>query len=105
MKRAVTLALALLFIAAPAVAQNSGSTYDWRTGNSYQWSHNSDGSTRVNGSNGRNGTMWNQTIQPNGDQRGVDSRGNSWQYNNSSGNYSNGNGKMCTGKGAYRICN
>jgi hypothetical protein len=64
-----------------------GSTYDWQSGNQYQWHRNFDGSTTINGSNPRTGTMWNETIQSNGDQTGWDSRGNVWQYNNATGNY------------------
>jgi hypothetical protein len=50
--------------------------------------------------------MWNQTIQPNGDQRGMDSNGNYWNYNAGTGNYINyGTGEMCFGRGAGRFCN
>ena len=45
------------------------------------------------------------TITPNGDQRGTDSHGNYWQYNNSTGSYWNTNGAMCWGKGQFRQCN
>jgi hypothetical protein len=52
-----------------------------------------------------NGGTWNSTIEPNGDQRGWDSRGNYWQYDNNTGNYFNyGTGQTCFGKGALRTC-
>src|SRR5262249_51610446 len=96
--------LTVLLLVSPAFAQRSGSTYDWQSGNSYRWHQNFDGSTTVKGNNFQNGTMWNQTIMPNGDQRGMDSRGNFWRYNNSTGTYWNTDGTMCIGKGAARSC-
>ncbi len=104
MRKLVIASLVTLLLAAPAFAQ-SGSSYDWRTGNQYYWNRNFDGSTSVRGSNFGTGSMWNQTIMPNGDQRGTDSRGNYWQYNNSTGNYWNSDGTMCWGKGQFRQCN
>jgi hypothetical protein len=49
--------------------------------------------------------MWNGTVQTNGDQRGIDGKGNTWNYNAGSGTYMNSNGKMCVGQGAARVCN
>ncbi len=104
MLKLVLAGLVTLLLATPAVAQ-SGSYYDWRSGNRYNWNHNFDGSTDVRGSNVNNGSQWRQTIMPNGDQRGIDSRGNSWRYNNSTGSYWNSDGTMCWGKGQFRQCN
>ncbi len=49
--------------------------------------------------------LWNQSIDSQGNQRGMDSKGNMWNYNRRSGAYWNTDGAFCTGKGAYRICN
>ena len=49
--------------------------------------------------------LWNQSIDSQGNQRGMDSKGNMWNYNRRSGAYWNTDGTFCTGKGAYRICN
>jgi hypothetical protein len=105
--RSLGFAVSLVLVTtAPAVAQwSSGSTYDAQSGNRYNWNRNFDGSTNVRGFNTNTGSMWNTTIQPNGDQRGLDSQGNSWQYNNRSGTYLNTDGTMCVGKGLARICN
>lgn len=83
---------------------DSGSTYDWRSGNRYSWRRNSDGSTTLRGFNAETGSTWRQTIEPNGDQRGVDSRGNYWRYNDRTGYYWNSDGTICTGRGAARTC-
>src|SRR5437899_2963229 len=104
MRKIVLTILATLLIATPAFAQ-SGSAYDWRTGSSYNWNHNRDGSTDVRGYNYNTGSQWRQTIMPNGDQRGTDSQGNYWHYNNSTGSYWNTDGTMCWGKGQFRQCN
>jgi len=101
---ALLVALAVLILVSPALAQQFGSTYDWRSGNSYQWNHNGDGSTNVRGFNMNTGSQWNTTIQPNGNMRGSDSGGNFWNYNSTTGTYWNSNGTMCTGKGALRTC-
>jgi hypothetical protein len=57
--------------ATPALVQ-SGYKYDPRSGNSYNWYQQSDGSTNVRGSNLNTGSQWNTTIKPNGDQNGLD---------------------------------
>lgn len=82
------------------------STYDYdaQSGNSYSTYEQLDGSTRVNGSNIQNGTMWNSTIDTKGNMRGIDSDGNAWSYDRKTGNYINTNGKICTGTGATRVC-
>ncbi|MDA8155225.1 MAG: hypothetical protein M0Z52_02050 [Actinomycetota bacterium] len=83
----------------------SGSTYNTRTGNSYNWSTDMSGKTDVNGMNLRTGTRWQTTIEPNGNQHGRDSKGNYWQYDESTGYYHNfGTGKTCTGQGYARRC-
>lgn len=78
--------------------------YDYSTGNSYSTSESFDGSTRVNGYNTGTGSMWNTTIEQDGDMRGVDSKGNYWNYDSSTGNYMSTSGRICTGKGQSRIC-
>lgn len=101
----VLLAVALMAVGATAVA-DSGSHYDWQTGNTYMWNSDSSGNTRVNGMNLETGSMWNTTIDRRGNQSGWDAGGNAWNYNNSTGAYFNyGTGTMCTGRGAARICN
>ena len=104
---ALALALAIGFGSAglnAAAAQSSGSSYDWRSGNSYNWNRNYDGSTTVRGFNSQTGSMWNNTIQRNGDQRGMDSHGNLWNYNAATGSYMNSNGHGCIGQGYARSC-
>lgn len=81
------------------------STYDWQTNSRYTTTRQPDGSTTVRGQNYNTGSTWRSTIQPNGDQRGTDSNGNTWRYNNSTGSYSNTDGTFCTGKGYARVCN
>jgi hypothetical protein len=90
MKSLLTAALLVAGLTLPLTADaQSGSAHDWRSGNSYNWSRQFDGSTRVQGFNTRTGTNWNTTIQPNGDMRGLDGRGNLWNYNSGSGLYQN----------------
>ncbi len=97
--------VALLVLAVPAIVSAGGYTYDWRSGNSYNYYTGPSGNTTVNGFNSRTGSSWNTTIQPNGNMRGFDSGGNSWNYNDSTGYYWNSNGTTCFGKGAFRTCN
>ena len=108
-----TFILALVLIVGVPVATQAqsygssgyGSTYDWQSGNSYNWNTDSQGNTQLRGFNLNTGSMWNQTIEPDGDQRGSDSQGNYWTYDNQTGNYFNfGTGRTCTGKGALRSC-
>lgn len=106
---AVGVSLVLVLVAAPALAQwGSGSPYDLRSGNrsgnQYRWQHNPDGSTDVRGFDFDTGSPWRTTIQPNGDMRGIDSRGNHWRYNESSGQYWNTDGPVCVGSGQARAC-
>jgi len=82
-----------------------GSAYDWQSGNCYSWHRSYDGSTRIQGFNSSSGSVWSHGIRPNGSQYGMDSRGNSWNYDSRTGNYFNyGTGRMCTGKGYARTC-
>lgn len=90
-------------VAAPPVPQSS---YDWQSGNAYRTQPRPDGSTTVYGNNYGQGTSWQTTIKPDGRQTGTDADGNMWTYNPQTGTYLNlGTGKMCTGKGAARVCN
>ena len=75
-----------------------GTTYDYQTGNSYRWSTRPySGETQIDGYNLRTGRSWSNTIEPNGDQRGWDSRGNYWTYDRSSDTYTNyGTGRFCS---------
>lgn len=99
------LALAVS-VTSPVVAQtyqpSYGSTYDQQSGNTYTWSRDSTGNTNLNGYNLSTGSMWRQTIQPNGNQSGLDSNGNYWNYNAGTKTYMNyGTGKYCVNG----ICN
>jgi hypothetical protein len=107
--RKATIAVAVitiltLFATTAALAQRSGYKFDPYTGDTYQWSQTPNGSTNVYGSNPFTGSHWNQTIEPNGNQRGIDSQGNTWQYNQQSGSYWNSNGHGCIGHGSARTC-
>lgn len=100
MKRAILAGL--LVVAAPLAAQAKCDM----NGNCYTVTPSYDGGARISGFSASNGTMWNSTVDSNGNQRGFDSSGNSWNYDANSGNYINyGTGKMCFGKGASRFCN
>ena len=97
--------LTTLTIGTNAEAQDSGSTYDWESGNQYNWNTDALGNTRVRGMNLGTGSTWSQTIEPDGDQRGFDSNHNYWTYDGQTGNYYNfGTGESCFGKGASRVC-
>lgn len=84
---------------------DSGSTYDWRSGNRYRWRRDFNGDTRVNGMNLYTGSTWRQTIKPDGSMRGTDSMMNLWRYDSRTKTYMNfGTGEMCVGSGASRYC-
>ena len=106
--REMLLLMCLILLTAfslPAYAQ-SGSSYDWRSGNSYYWNTDSRGNTNVRGFNSRTGSNWNTTIEPDGDMRGHDSNHNPWTYDRGTGSYQNfGTGESCVGKGYARVCN
>lgn len=88
-----------------APTPNSGSSFDYLSGNSYRWSRDLDGSTRVNGTNIYTGSTWKQTIKPDGSMTGWDSKMNPWQYDSRTKTYMNfGTGEMCVGSGASRYC-
>lgn len=83
----------------------SGYKYDPKTGNSYNYSTDSQGTTTVRGSNLGTGSNWTNIIDKKGNQRGIDSNFNNWTYNAATGNYYNyGTGKSCYGKGSLRQC-
>jgi hypothetical protein len=99
------IALLLVLWGAPALwAQGAGTTVDPRTGNTYRWMQNPDGSTYLQGTNPYTGSQWNSNIQPNGNSQGRDSRGNPWNYNSDTNVYRNSDGTVCTGEGAARRC-
>lgn len=82
----------------------AGGGYDWRSGNTYM-TNEYGGVKQVHGYNARTGSMWNTTIQQNGDKYGVDAQGNAWSYHQNTQRYYNyGTGKMCTGSGYAQIC-
>ena len=84
---------------------STGTSYDWRSGNSYRWRKNYDGSTNVNGSNPATGSTWRTQIKPDGSMRGTDSDFNPWTYNPRTKTYMNyGTGQICTGEGYARVC-
>ena len=102
--RAIWLGVFLVLASSVTAAAQSGSSYDWQSGNSYHW-NNSGGQTHVYGYNSNTGSNWNTNIQRNGDMNGVDGSGNYWNYNAQSGSYYNSDGTVCSGKGAWRVCN
>ena len=107
MKKVVlTLFLASCVTAHAWENEYGGSSYDIDTGNNYNWSNNTDGSTDVRGTNYSTGSMWSTHIENDGDMRGFDGSGNTWSYDQDTGMYMNyGTGTICTGKGYARICN
>lgn len=98
-----------LLLSAPLAVLSAGSaiaqfSYDYQTGNSYSTTPTFGGGAHVQGFNGRTGSTWSTDIDPNGDMRGMDSRGNTWNYNRSTGSYMNSNGHGCIGQGYGRSC-
>lgn len=97
---------ACLFVLPTSVFAQSGSSYDWQNNNYYTWNSDRGGTTRYQGYNFNNGSMWGGQIDRRGNQRGYDRDGNYWTYDSQSKTYLNfGTGKMCTGTGYGRICN
>jgi hypothetical protein len=94
--------VSLLFVS-PVVAQNFGSSYDWRTGNMYHWNGDSQG-TNLNGFNPQTGSMWSGRYSNDGTSHGMDSRGNAWNYNSNTKTYMNSDGHGCVGTGYARSC-
>ena len=83
----------------------AGMKYDYKTGNYYMTSEDSNGDTRIRGNNVNTGSTWTTTIKRNGDQEGTDSNGNRWKQDGQTNTYTNfGTGKRCTGSGFSRIC-
>lgn len=96
---------AALVLGGTTTATAGGYEYDWKSGNSYSWRQDSTGNTQVRGFNSRTGSTWSTTIEPDGDMRGLDSRGNMWRYDDSTNIYQNyGTGKTCVGEGMSRTC-
>ena len=102
MKRRYFIAAIAILTSGPAFGQY-GTTYDWRSGNMYSYSHG-PGGTNITGMNPSTGSIWHNTIEPNGNQHGIDSHGNLWNYNAGSGSYMNSNGHGCIGTGFARSC-
>src|SRR3954471_11142595 len=99
-----TAALAALCLGDAATAQTDY-RYDWRSGNSYTIERDEDsGEATVDGRNRQNGTAWRNTVDEDGNQRGVDSAGNRWRYNRATGTYRNSDGTECSGRGTFRSC-
>jgi hypothetical protein len=93
----------VLFIC--AWAAQADTSYDWQSGNTTITTPSYNGGVNVQGFNSRTGANWQTRIENNGNQSGFDSKGNYWNYNESTGSYWNSNGKTCYGKGAARVCN
>lgn len=83
--------LSLIFGASVATAQYH---YDYKTGNSYNTTK-SGNNTYTNGYNANTGSNWSARTDRSGNMNGFDSKGNSWNYNKSTGTYINyGTGEM-----------
>lgn len=69
----------LMVLSLPASAQQY--VRDPSTGNTYQVYHSDiTGNTTIFGNNQSNGTRWSQTVERDGDQRGINAQGQMWQY-------------------------
>lgn len=66
-----------------------GQTYDSQSGNQYRTQPNAQGGTTTRGSNARTGSTWSNSTDSQGNQSGVDSSGNRWEYNQNTGTYRN----------------
>jgi hypothetical protein len=98
------LAAISLYVTGDAIAQ-SGYTYDWQSGNSYNWDTDDFGNTHVYGMNPNTGSTWNTTIDPQGNMQGFDAQMNPWSYDSGTGTYFNfGTGRMCIGQRPIRSC-
>ena len=87
-------------------APRTTTTYDWQSGNTYTTTTRPGGGATINGFNANTGSTWNTQIDQRGNQQGMDSSGNVWNYNAQTKTYMNfGTGKMCTGEGYARMCN
>lgn len=64
-------------------------TFDSQSGNQYRTQPNSQGGTTTHGSNPSTGSTWSNSTDSQGNQSGVDSDGNRWEYDNSTGTYRN----------------
>jgi hypothetical protein len=101
----VLIAGMALGVAPAAAAQDSGRSYDWQSGNGYNWHADSQGNTTIYGTNFGTGSTWSTRTDRRGNMNGYDSDMNYWSYDRSTGSYYNyGTGKTCTGSGALRTC-
>ena len=95
----------LFLLGISASSAQTGSRCDPQSGNCYNWYRDSSGNTHVQGHNLNTGSTWNQTIDRQGNQRGMDSRGNPWSYDSNTKTYMNyGTGRTCIGTGYARTC-
>lgn len=97
------LAIMLVLMTTPVVAQMR-TVYDPSTGSYYQVSQQGN-ATQIVGSNPYTGQVWTQTVQPDGNQNGINSRGSGWSYNNGSGFSQGSDSRVCFGSGTQRRCN
>ena len=91
---------------APALpsAPSTQHSYDWRSGNAYTTRRTPAGTTTY-GTNSRTGSVWQQTVRPDGSMTGWDSNGNQWQYDARTKTYMNfGTGQICVGERPNRVC-
>lgn len=80
------------------------STYDWNSGNSYTTIKSGNGTTQTNGYNSTTGSSWQNNYNSNGNMTGQDKKGNTWDYNKSTGVYNNyGTGEVrINGESLYK---
>lgn len=80
------------------------SKYDWNSGNAYNTTRSSNGATQMNGYNSNSGSTWQTNYNSNGNMSGQDKKGNSWDYNKSTGTYNNyGTGEVrINGQSLYK---
>ena len=105
MKAAFWLIGLIAALGAGQVFAGCYSKFDYQSHNYYTVCDNPSGVT-IRGNNFNNGSNWNERQNHNGTYSGTDANGNYYRGDNNTGNYQNlGTGRMCTGKGAGRICN
>ena len=80
-------------------------SYDHRTGNTYQTQTDMFGNTQVTGNNYATGSRWTSRTDANGRTSGYDSNNNYWTYDPMTKFYHNyGTGVSCYGTGFARRC-
>lgn len=80
-------------------------SYDYRTGNTYQTQTDMFGNTRVTGNNYATGSRWTSRTDASGRTSGYDSNNNYWTYDPVTKFYHNyGTGVSCYGTGFARRC-